>query len=265
MKHCFTLFGALALMGFTSFNLNAQEAKGKKIKVALPVQRQVDDVVECAGRTNATASVTIVPRVTGFVTEIPFKEGSLVKAGDVLFKVDPRPYEAQFKVAETQLRVARNQLTAAKSQLTVVEAKLRYDKVVNDRYRELALKQPGAVSARELDQHQANEEQSRANVVVAQANIDTAVANLAVAEANLELPRLNLEWTAVRSPVDGQVGRYLLTVGNLVIQDQTQLTTVVSKGPMQVHFDLDEPAYVPHPACRCGWQIQGPHQVGGRG
>jgi len=183
------------------------------VTVAHPVPRKVTDFVDYTGRTNAQFVETIQPRVTGYLVKTHFKEGSEVKKGDVLFDVDPRPYDAQYKAVQAQVK--QN------------EAAVRYAKATNQRFKELAKKSPGAVSERELDQYQALEDQAEANLEVVRANLISA--------------QLNLEWTQVKSPIDGLISRYLLTEGNLVNQDSTQLTTVVSMDPMYVYFDMDEP------------------------
>jgi multidrug efflux system membrane fusion protein len=182
------------------------------IPVSKPRQAQVIDYVEYTGRTNAVKPVVIQPRVTGYLVEMPFREGAYVRQGQVLFVIDPRPYEAQLEVA--------------KGQLALQHASLDYATATNERFKALAKKSPGAVSERELDQYKALQEQ--------------AVANLDVAKANLISAELNLEWTRVTSPIDGYVSRYYLTEGNLVNQDQTQLTSVVSGNPIYVYFDMDE-------------------------
>ncbi len=195
------------------------------VPVAQPVQRKVRDYVYYTGRTNAKDNVTIVPRVTGYLEKMPFKEGAEVKGpildekgkviqeGTLLFEVDDRPYKAQFEAA--QAAVAQN------------EASLRYAKATNERFKLLEKKQEGAVSKQELDQYQAQEDQ--------------AIANLNLAKANLISAKLNLEWCKIYSPIDGIISRYYLTGGNLVNQDVTQLTTLVRMDPMYANFDVDEP------------------------
>jgi multidrug efflux system membrane fusion protein len=183
------------------------------VPVARPVKRPVTDFVDYTGRTNAIFNNSIQPRVTGFIKETHFKEGDIVRKDDILFLIDPRPYEALYK--------------AAKSQKEVNEAKLRYDAATNERYKALYKKDKTAVSERELDQYQALEDQSKAN-------LDLAI-------ANLESPTLNLSWTKVTSPIDGQVSRFYLTKENLVEANSSQLTTVMSIDPMYVYFDMDEP------------------------
>lgn len=183
------------------------------VPVAHPEKRSIADYAYYTGRTNAMHSVTIQPRVTGYLDAMPFKEGEYVNKGTTLFKIDPRPYEAQLK--------------AALAQLAQSKASLEYASATYKRFKELDEKQKGNVSPRELDQYKAQEAQ--------------ALATLNLAEANLESAKLNLEWTEIKSPIDGHISRYYLTKGNLVNQDATQLTTVVSMDPMYVYFDMDEP------------------------
>jgi multidrug efflux system membrane fusion protein len=181
------------------------------IPVSRPVTREITDYIDFTGRTEAKDSVNIVPRVTGYLVRMPFREGAEVKKDDVLFEIDPRPYQAQYDQAA--------------GQVILNEARVREAVADNLRAKELA-KTPGAISQQDLDRYQAAEEE--------------AVAAVQAAKSSLEVYKLNLGFCSVRSPIDGQVGRYFLTVGNLVNQDQTQLTTVVSIDPMYVYFDVDE-------------------------
>jgi multidrug efflux system membrane fusion protein len=182
------------------------------IPVSRPIQRTVTDYVDFTGRTNAIQSVDIRARVSGYLVQMPFKEGAEVKNGDLLFEVDPRPYKAQLDQAEGQVNLYKAQLELAKA---------NYARDQN------VAKTPGAVSLQQLDQDKA-----------AVAEADAAVKAF---QASVEVFKLNLSFTKVTAPVDGQVSRYYLTLGNLVVQDQTLLTTVVSVDPMYVYFDVDEP------------------------
>jgi multidrug efflux system membrane fusion protein len=182
------------------------------IPVSHPLDRVITDFVDFTGKTVPVHSVNIVPRVTGYLTKMPFKEGSDVKAGDLLFEIDPRPYQAQLDQASSQVTLNRAQLTLARSTLA--------------RYQALDVSTPGAVSQQVLDQYKA---------AVAEAE-----ARVKAQEKSLEVYKLNKEFTQVISPIDGQVSRYYLTLGNLVNQDQTLLTTVVSLDPIYAYFDMDD-------------------------
>jgi multidrug efflux system membrane fusion protein len=185
------------------------DAGPPSVPVSRPVQREVIDTVEYTGRTDAVESVGIRARVTGYLTNAPFKEGSEVKKGDLLFEIDPRPYQAQYDQALSQVRVAESQAVLGKSNLV--------------RLQSLA---GGAASQLEQDQ--------------AKAAAGSADATLKAAEATAEVYRLNLEYSKVYSPIAGRVSRYYFTAGNLVSQDQTLLTTVVSVDRMYTYFDMDE-------------------------
>jgi len=181
------------------------------LPVSKPAQRVVTDYVDFTGRTDAVKAVDIRPRVTGYLLQMPFKEGSEVKVGDLLFEIDPGPYQAQ--------------VNQAQSQVVLNEAALKLAQTTYERA--LLLLEKKAISQQEFDQNKATVEE-------AQARIDAS-------KSSLELYKLNLAFCKVTSPIDGQVSRYYLTTGNLVNQDQTLLTTVVSLDPMYVYFDMDEP------------------------
>ena len=183
------------------------------VTVSYPLEREVTDYQDYTGRTAAVDSVQVQARVTGYLDKIYFKEGAEVTEGTVLYEIDPRPYQAAYDAAKAQ--VAQN------------VASLELAKQNNTRYKTLAKEQPGAVSQVELDQYQSQEKQ--------------AVANLDYARANLETAKLNLDWTKVTAPVTGLIGRLLVTRGNLIVANQTTLTTVVRQDPMWVYFDVDEP------------------------
>jgi multidrug efflux system membrane fusion protein len=206
------LVSAAAVAGCNHAPPTVAPAGPPVIPVSQPVQRSVTDYVDYTGRTAAVLSLDVRPRVSGYLVKMPFREGAEVKKGKLLFQIDPAPYQAQYNAANAQVGVAQAALSLAE--------------VTYDRNRTIAARQPGSVSQQELDQNRAQVDQARANLALAQANRDYA--------------KLQLDWTRVTSPIDGQVSRYYLTLGNLVNQDQTLLTTVVSVDPMYVYFDVDE-------------------------
>jgi multidrug efflux system membrane fusion protein len=210
---CFFLTWAGALIGCSQGPPQLAPPEPPGVPVSQPVHRVVTDYVDFTGRTDAVQAVDVRPRVTGYLKEMPFKEGAEVKKGDLLFVVDPRPYQAQ--------------LDQAKGQVNRYQAQLDLAKTTYARYKALAASEPGAVSKQALDQYKAQ---------VAEAD-----ATLKAATAGLEVYQLNLDFCRVTSPIDGQVSRYYLTLGNLVNQDQTLLTTVVSLDPTYAYFDVDEP------------------------
>jgi multidrug efflux system membrane fusion protein len=209
---CILLITSVTLTGCGQQPGTDQTAESLVVPVSKPIRRQVTEYVDYTGRTAAVNSVDIRPRVTGYLVKMPFKEGSEVKAGDLLFEIDPRPYQALVDQAQAQvnLNLARYQLAKAN----------------NTRAITVARREPGSFSQQELDTYRAQEIEADAAVKAAQ--------------ATLAVYKLNLSFCEVTSPVEGQVSRYYYTLGNLVNQDQTTLTTVVSLDPMYAYFDVDE-------------------------
>lgn len=163
------------------------------------------------GRVAAPQTVQVRPRVSGYIDEVAFEEGELVEAGDLLlFRIDPRPYEARVQAAKASLAQARSQ-----RQLAEVEA---------ERARTLVGRQ--AISREQHDQRQAAALNARAQE--------------AEAEAALTSAELELQYTRVTAPVAGRTGRAMVTKGNLASADQSVLTTLVSVDPLYVYFDSNE-------------------------
>ena len=182
------------------------------VSVSQPIQRDVTDYVEFVGRTESPNSIEVRARVTGYLMSMPFREGDTVKAGDLLFQIDDRPYKDELDQASASLEQA--QAAAVKAQ-AFLDIGLETQKI-----------SPGAVSQQEIVQRQGARDEANAAVKSAQ--------------ASLERCQLNYDWCKVTSPIDGRVSRYFLTVGNLATQDTSVLTTVVSEDPLYVYFDIDE-------------------------
>jgi RND family efflux transporter MFP subunit len=177
----------------------------------------VKDWDEFTGRFQAVETVEIRPRVSGYIDRVAFKEGGLVKSGDLLFVIDPRPYQAEYDRAAADLKRYKTALELARIESVRVQR----------------LRQSGAVSQEELDERTST---------VAQAE-----ANAAGAQAALESAQLNLGFTRVTSPVTGRVSRAEVTRGNLVTGGNnggTLLSSVVSMDPIYLYFDSDEQAYL---------------------
>jgi RND family efflux transporter MFP subunit len=192
----------------------AAAAPPPQVDVAQVVSKQVTEFDEFTGRFEAVERVEIRPRVSGYIASVNFEQGREVKKGDVLFVIDQRPYEADYKHAKAQLDQARSQSTLAKS----------------ERERATKLLQAHAISQEEYDTRVAGLEQADANVEAAQAALDTSA--------------LNLTFTKVTAPISGRISRALVTEGNLVATGQTLLTTLVSIDPIYVRFDGDEQAFL---------------------
>jgi RND family efflux transporter MFP subunit len=184
------------------------------VSVSLPVDREVTEYAENTGRVTAVDSVEVRAHVWGYLQKINFKEGTLVKKGDVLFELDARPYEAL--------------LEQAKAKVKQDEAQLAFDEA--EYKRNVGLVNTGAVSRSDLEK------------TATARGVD--IANIAADRAAVAARQLDVEYTKVIAPVSGRASRYIVTVGNLIQSgDQaggTLLTTIVSVDPMYVYFDADE-------------------------
>ena len=141
------------------------------VPVSQPVAREVTDYVDFTGRTQAVKSVNVVARATGYLVKEPFKEGSEVKAGELLFEIDPRPYQAQYDQAVGQVNLYKAQLKLA--QVTLA------------RDEELVGNTPGAVSAQQVDQDRAAVAEADAQVKAAEASLETYKLNLEFLQGDL--------------------------------------------------------------------------------
>jgi multidrug efflux system membrane fusion protein len=185
-----------------------------EVSVATVLSKPVHQWDSFNGRVTAVESVELRPRVSGYVQRVAFKEGQEVKKGDLLFVIDARPYRAALDQAQAQLQRARAEAKLAQAQDT----------------RAQALIEAKAISREEFETRKAATAQGDAGVRAAEA---------AVAAASLDL-----QFTQVRAPIDGRIGRAMVTEGNLAQADATLLTTLVSQDPMYVYFESDEQTYL---------------------
>jgi RND family efflux transporter MFP subunit len=185
------------------------------VNVVTAIEKEVNEWDEFTGRLEAVEFVEIRPRVSGYITEIPFNAGAIVKKGDLLYVIDPRPYQADFDRAAAEVERMDAQLKLAQIEL--------------NRAKELRGK--NTISASEFDQKAATYQGSAAAKSSAEAAKNSAA--------------LNLEFTQIKSPIDGRVSDARITLGNLVqpgAGPESVLTTVVSVDPIYAKVDADENA-----------------------
>lgn len=214
----------LMLGAVTAFTLSSRAAKPLAASASAPASVSVASVLEksvtewddFSGRVDAIDRVEIRPRVAGAIDAVHFQEGQLVKKGDLLFTIDPRPYQAELARADAAVAGAQATLALSTTEL--------------ERTRRLL--EEHAVAQRELDQ--------RENTLV-EANASLQAANAARLTA-----RLNLQYTAITAPVSGRVSRAEITVGNVIAAGATApvLATLVSVSPVYVDFEVDESTYL---------------------
>ncbi|TBR35811.1 MULTISPECIES: efflux RND transporter periplasmic adaptor subunit [Dyella] len=184
-----------------------------EVTVAQVLVRQVSDSDEFTGRLQAVDTVQLRPRVGGYVDSIHFTEGAAVKKGQLLFRIDPRPFQAEVD------RLTAN-LNQARAEQALAEANAGRGRKLLDQH---------AISREEADRLDTASQSSKAQV--------------ASTTAALQAARLNLGFTEVRAPIDGRVSNALVTPGNLVTSNDV-LTSVVSVDPVYAYFDVDEHSYL---------------------
>jgi multidrug efflux system membrane fusion protein len=205
-----TLAGCNDATGKTA---QADAAGGPPVSAATVVEKAIAETQEFSGRLEAIDVVAIRPRVSGFITAVNFKPGSEVKKGDVLFEIDPRPFQAEAERAEAAASAARARADLARLELA------RAGKLLGDK----------AIAQREFDERAAGLKELDASARAARAQADAA--------------RLNLSYTRVIAPINGRVSKAEITLGNLV--DPTAvLTSVVSLDRIYASFDGDERTYL---------------------
>ncbi len=187
-----------------------------QVDVATVVAKTITDMQQYSGRLQAVGNVEIRPLVPGTIVAVHFKDGALVKQGDPLFTIDPRPYAAAVDQAAAQLAAAEARNGYAASDAT------RAERLLAD----------NAIAKRDYD-----EKQNAAH---------EALANVAAAKAALTSARINLSYTNITAPISGRVSRAEMTVGNIVSTGASAplLTTLVSESPIYAAFDVDEQTYL---------------------
>jgi multidrug efflux system membrane fusion protein len=208
----------LVAAGLAGCDARGEQARSEAPAPAVEVAEVLRDPVtlwdDFTGRVAAPETVALRPRVSGYIAKVSFEEGELVEQGDVLFVIDPRPYQARERAAVAQLAQARSHYGLAKSEAA------RAERLVASQ----------AISREEYDQRAAAVASARAAVNAAEAALDSA--------------RLDLQYTQVRAPINGRAGRAEVTRGNLAQADQTLLTTLVSVDPMYVYFETDSTVFL---------------------
>jgi membrane fusion protein (multidrug efflux system) len=190
---------------------------------------------ELPGRTSPHLIAEVRPQVGGIIKQRLFDEGSDVQAGQLLYRIDPAPYEAAVASAEAALARAKTGKTSAEATLARAEANLTPLRLKADRYKELAPVK--AVSSQDVDDAEAALHQGEADIQSARAAILGAEGDIGVAEAALRTARINLAYTKLTAPISGRIGRSLITTGALVTAGQSSpLATIQQLDPIYVDF-----------------------------
>jgi len=210
--------GLWAYANFTATPVRPSVVPPPSVAVATPVQANVADRTDLTGQFSAVNQVVLRAQVSGYLTEIHFKDGQIVHKGDLLFVIDPRPYEIQLEQAVGQLQQAQ-----ANRQLQDVTFE-----------RQQRLRETGVIAKEDYD--------------AALSNKNTAAAQVVSAEAAIHAAQLNIEFTHIVAPFNGRVSRRHVSIGSLITggpgaTSATELTTIVSLDPIYLDFDMSEADY----------------------
>ena len=204
---------ALIFAGLAACNKKPEanfERPPAPVTVARAVAQDVPVYIDAVGKTVAREVVSVQPQVSGRITQIHFADGANVKIGDLLFTIDPRPYQAQLNQAEANVAQAEAALSLAKVNFARVEK-------VND---------PRAVSRQDFDARKSA--------------VETAEATLKQNRAAVENARLNLEYCTIRSPINGRAGQRAVDVGNVVSANNGSLLVIQRLDPIYADFTVTE-------------------------
>lgn len=200
----------------------AQNAPPPAVTVAKPLMKDVVEVDDFIGRFEAVDQIDIRARVSGYVDKIHFTDGAIVKAGDLLFTIDQRPYQTALDEAEASLESAR----------------ARLDFATADFERAKNLRPTGYIALQNFDE--------RAQTLA------TAKADVSRAMSTLSRMQLDIQFTEIRAPISGRMSRRYVSIGNLVTANDTILTNIVSVDPIYFNFDVDERSYLEYQKVTAG-------------
>ena len=189
-----------------------------EVTVAQPLTSTVAETIDFTGTTEARQVVQLRARVTGYLHRLAFEDGAHVKEGDLLFVIEPAPFEADVDAAKATLQKAVAQEQLAQANLN----------------RALELQKSRAIAKQDVESNTAE--------------LATAAANVKAAEAALRKATLDLNYTEICAPISGRIGRHLVDIGNLVTKEQTELAVIENIDPIFVYFDVSEAVYLRYAA-----------------
>src|SRR5215510_13048777 len=253
---CLALTVLFVVLGRSKSSKTPLAAAPLEVEVAPVEQQNVPIYSEWIGTLDGMVNAVITAQVTGYLLRQVYKEGSFVRKGQLLFEIDPRPFQAALDQAkgdlaraQAQLAQANSQLLQAQAQLAQAEANQVKAQLDADRYTPLAKEK--AVTAQELDNAVQANIAAKAQVKAANAGVETAKSAIVAANAAVEASRatvktaeLNLSFTKITSPIDGVAGIAQAQVGNLIQPNGGALTTVSTLDPIKAYFTLSEQEYL---------------------
>jgi membrane fusion protein (multidrug efflux system) len=220
----------------------AQAPPPPVVEVAPVEQKDIPVYREWIGTLSGQVNADIKAQVTGYLLTRNYKEGSYVTKGELLFEIDPRPFQAALDQAKGQLAQAEAQLAQGEAQLATAEANQLKSQLDVEKYGPLA--KADAVSKQDFDNAVQTNLANKAQVQAAKAAIAAAKAQIQASQAAVEIATINLNFTRIVSPIDGIVGIAQAQVGDLVSTSSGTLTTISTLDPIRDYFSVSEQEYL---------------------
>ena len=239
---CVACLGALLVGGCSSKPVDTKGASkrgdGVPVSMTSVAQKDVPLEIDVIGNVEAYSTVSLRAQITGPLQKVHFKEGDFVKKGQLLFTIDPKPFEATLREAEANLARTEAQLKQAEATLTRDRAQARYAQSQAARYRSLF--KEGVTSQDQAEQIQANADTVNELTRVDEAAIASARASVVATRAQVETAKINLGYTNIYAPVDGRTGSLALKEGNQIAANTMEIVTINQVQPLYVTFAVPE-------------------------
>jgi multidrug efflux system membrane fusion protein len=235
---CLILSGCTGKSAPTTASAKKGDGGGAPVSVAKVAMKDVPVDIQVIGNVEAYSSIAVKAQVGGELTRVSFKEGDYVKAGDLLFSIDPRATRAQLQQVEANLLKNKAQLQQAQANLARDIAQQKYAEAQAARYAKLM--QEGVISKEQSEQVRANAAALLQGVEADKAAIESARAEIAATQATVENVKVQLGYTEVRSPIDGRTGSINVKQGNVVTGSSVDLMTINEVQPIYVTFAVPE-------------------------
>ncbi len=238
------LFLILAAVGCSSGPQPQAQGAGRRGDMAVPVavakvaQKDVPLEIQVIGNVEAYSTVTVKAQVTGPLMRVHFREGDYIRKGDLLFTIDPRPFEAALNEAQANLSKNEAQMALAEATLKRDTAQAQYTKAVAGRY--TALFEKGILSKDQTEQAQSNAAAVAHTLGADEAAVKSAEAAVVASRATVETQKIQLGYTIIRSPIEGRTGAIPVKEGNLITANTSELTTINQVQPIYVTFAVPE-------------------------
>ena len=247
----FILFAFIALQGCGDKTVSADKGGSGKggrgrggesgpvpVIVATVGEKTVPINIDVIGNVEAYSTISVKAQIGGQLTGVSFHEGDFVKKNDLLFTIDPRPYEAQLNQAEANLARDTAALSQAQANLARDMANEKYMQAEAGRYQKLA--DQGIISRDQRDQIAANADALSQSVLADRAAIESAKAQIGASKAAIENVKVQLSYTKIVSPIDGRTGNLTVKQGNIVAPNTMEMMTITELEPIYVTFSVPE-------------------------